>query len=87
MKIIVKTSGKPDQVVEVSPDTEIVEIQLDRKGDPWSKEEDGRLRTQWSAIVNEQIKSLATDHQRSDGAISSRLVRLGLLPRNGEFRY
>ena len=44
-------------------------------GKPWSKEEDGRLEQEFDAAM--PIKDIAALHNRSRGAITSRLVRLG----------
>jgi DNA helicase-2/ATP-dependent DNA helicase PcrA len=49
-----------------------------RHGAAWSAEEDHRLRTLF--LAGEAIAELAKAHQRKQGAISSRLVKLGLMP-------
>ncbi len=46
-------------------------------GRPWSIESDAELQNRWKN--GEKIKDLATHFQRSDGAIRSRLSRLGLV--------
>jgi hypothetical protein len=47
-------------------------------GAPWTPTEDDSLRQSFhKGIV---VKQLAVEHQRTEGAISSRLVRLGLIP-------
>ena len=48
-----------------------------RHGLPWSAEEDSRLRTMFSS--GEPIPAIARAHQRKRGAITSRLMKLGLL--------
>jgi DNA helicase-2/ATP-dependent DNA helicase PcrA len=48
-----------------------------RHGTAWSADEDHRLRTLF--LAGEAIAELAEAHQRKKGAISSRLVKLGLL--------
>lgn len=48
-----------------------------RHGVAWSAEEDDRLRALF--VAGEAIKALAEAHQRKRGAITSRLVKLGLL--------
>ena len=53
-----------------------------RAGEPWTADEDRRLREAWDSGINES--ALAESHQRTCGSISSRLARLGkLLPDNG----
>jgi ATP-dependent DNA helicase UvrD/PcrA len=47
-----------------------------RHGVPWSAEEDSRLRT--SYLAGQAIAALARTHQRKRGAITSRLMKLGL---------
>jgi hypothetical protein len=49
-----------------------------RHGTAWSAQEDHRLRTLF--LAGEAIAKLAKAHQRKKGAISSRLIKLGLLP-------
>ena len=51
-----------------------------RHGVAWSAEEDDRLRTLFAA--GKAIAALAEAHQRKRGAITSRLVKLGLLERD-----
>jgi DNA helicase-2/ATP-dependent DNA helicase PcrA len=48
-----------------------------RHGLPWSVEEESRLRTRFSS--GEPIPTIARAHQRKRGAITSRLMKLGLL--------
>jgi hypothetical protein len=48
-----------------------------RHGVAWSADEDGRLRALF--VAGEAIAALAEAHQRKRGAITSRLVKLGLL--------
>ena len=48
-----------------------------RRGDPWSCEEETRLKIEFSSGTN--LQEIAKAHQRSDGAIRSRLEKLGLL--------
>jgi DNA helicase-2/ATP-dependent DNA helicase PcrA len=48
-----------------------------RHGVPWSAEEDSRLRT--SYLAGQAIAALARTHQRKRGAITSRLMKLGLV--------
>jgi DNA helicase-2/ATP-dependent DNA helicase PcrA len=48
-----------------------------RHGTAWSADEDHRLRTLF--LAGEAIAELAKAHQRKTGAISSRLIKLGLL--------
>ncbi len=48
-----------------------------RHGQPWSVDEDGRLRVMF--LAGEAIPAIAQAHQRKRGAITSRLVKLGLL--------
>ena len=53
-----------------------------RQGAPWLPEEDRQL---YDAFVSgRSAKEAAISHQRSDGAIRSRLRRLGLVDDNGE---
>jgi DNA helicase II / ATP-dependent DNA helicase PcrA len=51
-----------------------------RHGVAWSAEEDDRLRTLF--VAGKAIAALAEAHQRKRGAITSRLVKLGLLERD-----
>ncbi len=46
-------------------------------GGKWTEEEEQRLRDAYAA--HKPLKEIATDHGRTPGAISSRLVRLGLI--------
>ncbi len=46
-------------------------------GGKWTEEEEQRLRDAYAA--HKPITEIATDHGRTPGAISSRLVRLGLI--------
>ena len=48
----------------------------ERQGQPWSTEEDERLRTAWRS--GEGYPELMVAHQRGRGAIRSRLRKLGL---------
>jgi DNA helicase-2/ATP-dependent DNA helicase PcrA len=48
-----------------------------RHGHSWSAEEDERLRTMF--LMGEAIAAMAGAHQRKRGAITSRLVKLGLI--------
>jgi DNA helicase-2/ATP-dependent DNA helicase PcrA len=48
-----------------------------RQGFPWSPDEDIRLHNLF--VAGETIRALADAHQRSRGAIRSRLVKLGLI--------
>jgi DNA helicase II / ATP-dependent DNA helicase PcrA len=52
-----------------------------RHGLSWSTEEDNRLRTAFEA--GEAIAAIAATHQRKIGAITARLVRLGLITEDG----
>ena len=45
---------------------------------PWTADEDERIRTAWHA-GDRNAGALAREHQRSRGAIKSRLAKLGLL--------
>ena len=45
---------------------------------PWAREEDERLAATWNS-GDQNISSLAREHRRSRGAITSRLKKLGLL--------
>jgi hypothetical protein len=85
MKIIIKSIGREDQTVEVDREVEQVEILVDRRGNPWSKEEDAQFKDEWMNIVQAQITVLADLHQRSCGAIRSRLHKLELLPKFFEY--
>lgn len=49
-----------------------------KAGQPWSEDEDQRLAAAFDA--GGSIAGLARDHQRSRGAITSRLLRLGRMP-------
>ena len=48
-------------------------------GRPWSAEEDALLKARWGSGLS--MKALARLHRRTDGAIRSRLIRLGLVER------
>jgi DNA helicase II / ATP-dependent DNA helicase PcrA len=48
-----------------------------RHGHSWSADEDDRLRTMF--LMGEAVAAMAGAHQRKRGAITSRLVKLGLL--------
>jgi DNA helicase-2/ATP-dependent DNA helicase PcrA len=48
-----------------------------RHGHAWSAEEDDRLRTMF--LKGEAVADIASAHQRKRGAITSRLVKLGLI--------
>jgi hypothetical protein len=52
---------------------------LPRSGKPWTEEEDGQLREAFLLDSNIKISQLARAHERTDGAIRSRLQKLGLL--------
>lgn len=54
------------------------ETKDDRVGKPWSREEDDELKDEISRQVG--LKEIASHHQRSSGAIISRVVRLNLFP-------
>ena len=47
-------------------------------GTPWTPEEDARLKREFESTTD--LAGLAERHARTRGAISARLVRLGLLP-------
>jgi hypothetical protein len=47
-------------------------------GAAWTPEEDARLRSEFETTTD--VAGLAARHERTRGAISARLVRLGLLP-------
>lgn len=51
-----------------------------RAGGPWSPEEEDRLRAAYTA--HKPIPEIATDHGRTPGAITARLVKLGLIEDN-----
>ncbi len=53
-----------------------------RQGTPWSPEEDAALRTAFAQ--GNSIAETAARHQRTSGAIRSRLVKLELITSNGE---
>ena len=57
--------------------TKPVDPNKPRAGGKWTPEEEDRLRTAHKAGT--RIPQLARDHGRTPGAISSRLVKLGLL--------
>ncbi|HET7453556.1 MAG TPA: hypothetical protein VFL12_12485 [Thermoanaerobaculia bacterium] len=48
-------------------------------GKPWTPEEDARLTSEFQ--TTKDFRTIAEMHQRTVGAVSARLVRLGLLPR------
>lgn len=50
---------------------------LKSAGKPWDKEEDQTLLMDWES--GSTIKDLAANHQRTEGAIRSRLIRLGAI--------
>jgi DNA helicase II / ATP-dependent DNA helicase PcrA len=52
-----------------------------RHGLAWSAEEDGRLRAAF--LAGDAIAAIASAHQRRIGAITARLVRLGLMSEDG----
>jgi hypothetical protein len=52
-----------------------------RAGEPWSDQEDQRLREAFGGGMS--VADLASSHERTRGAIVARLVRLGLVE-NGE---
>jgi DNA helicase II / ATP-dependent DNA helicase PcrA len=52
-----------------------------RHGLSWSAEEDGRLRAAF--LAGDAIAAIASAHQRRIGAITARLVRLGLMSEDG----
>lgn len=47
-----------------------------RQGDPWEDEEEQQLKESWEA--GETLQDLAETHERSVGAIRSRVLKLGL---------
>lgn len=53
-----------------------------RQGTPWSPEEDEALRLAFAKKA--PITDIAARHQRTTGAIRSRLVKLGLITSDGE---
>jgi hypothetical protein len=55
-----------------------------RAGQPWSDAEDQELRNAIAAGM--QIRAIARAHKRTDGAIESRLVRLGLFESRDDAR-
>jgi hypothetical protein len=50
-----------------------------RAYEPWSAEEEDRLRGQWQRGVN--VDTIAAELQRQPSAVNSRLLRLGCVPR------
>jgi hypothetical protein len=52
-----------------------------RHGLSWSADEDDRLRTAFQA--GDPIAVIASAHERKIGAITARLVRLGLISEDG----
>ena len=51
-------------------------------GTPWTPEEDARLKSEFE--TTKDLAALAERHARTRGAISARLVRLGLFPAGGD---
>jgi hypothetical protein len=47
-------------------------------GQPWDRDEDAQLRQRFAAGA--VVRELARTHERTEGAIQSRMERLGLLP-------
>lgn len=56
-----------------------------RHGHAWSGEEDDRLRAMF--LKGEAIADIASAHQRKQGAITSRLVKLGLIEEKADARW
>jgi ATP-dependent exoDNAse (exonuclease V) beta subunit len=56
-----------------------------RHGHAWSAEEDDRLRAMF--LKGEAIVDIAGAHQRKQGAITSRLVKLGLIEEKADARW
>ena len=52
-----------------------------RHGVPWSPDEDDRLRAAFAA--GQAIAAIAAAHERKTSAITSRLIRLGLITEDG----
>jgi hypothetical protein len=48
-----------------------------RTGKPWSKDEDDELR--FAVSQNDTLNVIASRHQRSEGGIVARMVRLGIV--------
>ena len=55
-----------------------------RQGVAWSEDEDNRLRAAFAG--GQRIAAIATAHERTRGAITSRLMRLGLITEDGVVR-
>ena len=55
-----------------------------RAGGPWTPEEEQRLRDAYAA--HKPIPEIAVDHGRTPGAITARLVKLGLIEDNATNR-
>src|SRR5262249_50832586 len=53
----------------------------DRHGFAWNADEDNRLRARFEA--GEAIIALAAAHQRKPGAITARLIKLGVITEDG----
>ncbi|RXT02764.1 hypothetical protein [Ammoniphilus sp. CFH 90114] len=53
------------------------DLQLGNSGQPWSKEEDRELVKAFKC--GQSISELARSHQRTSGAIASRLTKLGVM--------
>lgn len=48
-----------------------------RRGKPWKEDEDSRLRAAW--LDGTPLEDLADEHERTQGAVAARLVRLELV--------
>lgn len=55
----------------------VIDPNKPRAGGPWSPEEEQRLRDAYTA--HKPVPEIATDHRRTPGAITARLVKLGLI--------
>jgi len=53
----------------------------ERAGEPWDDEEDSVLIKRFEEDVG--VKEIAVEHKRTEGAIRSRLEKLGKVPRPG----
>ena len=53
-----------------------------KAGQPWTAEEDDRLLSGFDGGAT--LKELSDRHERTDGAIQSRLIRLGRLDSEGQ---
>ena len=53
----------------------------ERAGEPWDDEEDSVLIKRFEEDVG--VKEIAVEHKRTEGAIRSRLKKLGKVPRPG----